>query len=272
VIARTPSLPCTQATLVRDLRSLGVRSGSTILVHSSLSALGWVVGGAQAVIGALEEAVGPQGTLMMPAFSDSAPEPSRWRNPPVPESWWPIIRNEWTPYDPARTPSRGLGVIAELFRTQPGTVRSAHPNDSFAARGPAAVGLLRSHTLDFGLGEGSPLARLFDIDGSILLLGVDHGSNTSLHLAEYRAQWPGRTTVLEWAGRVVLNGRIESVHLRDLDVSSDDFQALGTDYERDGGEVQTRRVGVATARLLRQRPLVDYAVGWIEGHRRGRPG
>ncbi|MFZ0891314.1 MAG: AAC(3) family N-acetyltransferase [Thermoplasmata archaeon] len=272
VVARTRSLPSTHATLKRDLQSLGVTAGSTILVHSSLSSLGWVVGGPQAVIGALEDAVGTGGTLMMPAFSESAPEPSRWRNPPVPESWWPIIRNEWSPYDPAWTPSRGLGVIAELFRTQPGTLRSLHPNDSFAARGPGAQELLRTQTLDFGLGENSPLARLFDVGGWVLLLGVDHGSNTSMHLAEHRAEWPGRAAVFDWAGRVVRDGRIEAVRLRDIDGTSDDFSALGADYELAGGVVQLGTVGMATARLMRQRPLVDYAVGWIERHRRRSPG
>ncbi len=272
VITRTTSSPNTTKTLASDLRAVGVVPGATLLVHSSLSALGWTIGGAIAVIDALAESVGSEGTIMMPAFSESAPEPSRWTNPPVPESWWPAIRNEWPPYNPERTPTRSLGVIAELFRTQPGVLRSGHPNDSFAAKGRDAAALLSSQRLDFGRGEHSPLARLYDLDGWVLLLGVDHGSNSSLHLAEYRAQWPGRTTVLEWGGRVVHEGRIESVRIRDLDTNSNDFAQLGAAFEREGGDVRIGRVGLATTRLMRQRPLVDYAIRWIERHRPDAPG
>src|SRR5205085_1163160 len=112
VIARTRA-PGTITSLASDLRLLGVEPGMTLLVHSSLSALGWVCGG-------------------------------------------------------------------------PGVVRSAHPHNSFVAWGRHAERITSEHALDYSLGEGSPLARLYDLDGSVLLLGVGYESNTSFHLAEYR--------------------------------------------------------------------------------------
>lgn len=98
-IAKTTGPPATRSRLHSELRMLGLVEGSTVLVHSSLSALGWVVGGAEAVVLALEDALGRGGTLMMPAYSMSAPEPAVWSHPPVPESWWQTLRNEWPPFD-----------------------------------------------------------------------------------------------------------------------------------------------------------------------------
>ncbi|MDE1822357.1 MAG: AAC(3) family N-acetyltransferase [Euryarchaeota archaeon] len=267
VIERTGELPVTRARLVADLLRLGVRPGMDVLVHSSMSALGWVVGGAQTVLEALEEAVGPAGTLMMPAYSYSLPEPSRWTDPPVPESWWDPIRRNVPPFDPELSPTRGVGVVAELFRTQPGTQRSHHPNVSFSARGPNALHLLGHHSLDFGMGERSPLSHFYDLNGKVLLLGVDHRANSSIHLAEFRSRWKGRDTVVPFEGRMVRGHRVVRVRFRDLDGTSEDFAELGRDFEQATHAVTTGRVGCGEARLMDQREVVDYAYEWIPRHR-----
>ncbi|MHB1435637.1 MAG: AAC(3) family N-acetyltransferase [Thermoplasmata archaeon] len=246
---------------------MGLSEGSAILVHASLSALGWVVGGAQTVVLALEDTIGGAGTLMMPAYSMNAPEPSLWENPPVPETWWETIRREWPPFDRELSPSRQLGIIAETFRHQRGTERSDHPNHSFCARGPQAKTLLETHSLDDGLGEGSPLARLYELGGQVLLLGVDHSSNSSLHLAEYRAQWPGKRRASPVRTRIIREGSVVEGVIHDPDLNSDDFGRLGADFESELGWVRTGPVGAGRGRLMEQGPLVDFAVRWIEKHR-----
>ena len=267
VIARTGDRPVTQGELESNLRQLGLAPGQTVLVHCSLSRLGWVVGGGQAVLLALEEVLGPKGTLLMPAFFDGAPEPSRWRDPPVPPSWWTTIREEMPPWDPTVSPTRRMGIVANLLRHQPGTVQSFHPNKSFVARGPRAADLVEDHSLDDGFGNRSPLGRLYELDGWILLLGVGHSNNTSLHLAEYRSDWPGRTVRVRYHGRVVRAGRIETVAFGDIDGMSEDFDRLGADFEREGGRVARGPVGRDAGRFLRMRPVVDYASRWIEKNR-----
>jgi len=242
VIARTPE-PRTLRSLTADLQRLGVEPGSTVLVHSSLSKIGWVAGGAVAVVQALLAAVGPEGTLVMPAHSNMS-NPKGWQNPPVPESWWQVILDERPPFDPRTTPTRGMGAIAECFRSWPGARRSDHPEVSFAALGPNAEAITADHERDFMLGEGSPLARLYELDACVLLLGVGHANNTSLHLAEYRSG---------------VRGRDPLAMQEDIDLDADVFEELGAAW---GGGVRGL-VGSAESLLFRQRDAVDFAVAWL---------
>ncbi|MFN8456819.1 MAG: AAC(3) family N-acetyltransferase [Anaerolineae bacterium] len=152
VIQKTGNAPITVDLLAQHLTRLGVQPGMTLLVHSSLSALGWVCGGPVAVILALEQVLGPQGTLVMPTFTGDLSDPAEWRNPPVPPAWHEIIRQTMPAYDPHLTPTRWMGAVAECFRKQPGVQRSTHPQSSFAARGPQAKFIITPHPLTCGLG------------------------------------------------------------------------------------------------------------------------
>jgi aminoglycoside 3-N-acetyltransferase len=256
-------LPQTRESIAEDLGILGLRTGSTVLVHSSLSSLGWVCGGALAVVQALLDALGPQGTLVVPAHTMENSDPELWRNPPVPESWWPVIREHMPAFDPARTPAYGLGVVAEMVRTWPGAVRSNHPHTSFVAVGPAAGSLLADHDLDCQLGERSPLGALYRAGASVLLLGVGFDSCTTFHLAEYRIP---DLPLAEFAAATMTPSGRQWVTYTGVEVNSDDFADLGADYEASGA-VSTGLVGAAECRLFGVRSAVDFAVGWITGHR-----
>jgi aminoglycoside 3-N-acetyltransferase len=265
-VARGAGGPVTVDSLVADLRALGVPAGGTVIAHTAMSTLGWVCGAAQAVVEALISALGEHGTLVMPAFSAHLTDPAHWRHPPVPESWWPTIRASMPAFDARLTPTRQIGSVADTFLRAPGTLRSAHPHDSFAARGPAAASLLADHALEEGFGDRSPVGRLYAADASILLLGVAHGNNSSLHLAEHRARWPGRR-IVEQGAPLTVDGRRRWVTFPALFYDSDDFARLGEDLERETTIVRTGAVGAATGRLMRMRPLVDYGVAWLERHR-----
>ncbi|MFE4573558.1 aminoglycoside N(3)-acetyltransferase [Paenibacillus chitinolyticus] len=267
IIERTGKRPHTAASLAEDLRRLGVKEGMTLLVHSSLSSLGWVCGGTQAVIAAIRDALGSQGTLMMPTHSGDLSEPSAWNNPPVPEEWWDVIRSTMPAYKAEETRTFFMGALPEAFRTYPGVMRSSHPQVSFAAIGPQAQKLTGSHSLAYGLGEGSPLARLYELDGHVLLLGVGHGSNTSIHLAEYRAEYASKKEVTNGAPVLDGEGVRQWVEFPDVGIDSDDFERAGADFEVRNSPVIRGKVGSAEAALMPQRPLVDYAVVWMSLHR-----
>ncbi|MFC5925734.1 aminoglycoside N(3)-acetyltransferase [Micromonospora vulcania] len=257
--------PGTRRSLAAQLRLLGVRPGGTVLVHAALSPLGFVCGGPQAVVLALRDALGPDGTIVVPTHTPDNSDPAQWRNPPVPASWWPLIRAEMPGFDPAITPSHFMGAVAEMVRCWPGALRSTHPQVSFAALGPAAERVVAGHDRADMLGEGSPLARLYDLDADVLLLGVEHDVNTSLHLAEYRCPAPPRER-LGAAVRTADGGRAW-VWWEDVRLDEADFGALGRDLEATGA-VRTGPVGTGTGRLMRQRAAVDFAVRWIARNRK----
>ncbi|MFB6154591.1 MAG: aminoglycoside N(3)-acetyltransferase [Haloferacaceae archaeon] len=262
---RSPE-PVTVDSLTGDLRALGVEAGATVLVHASLSALGWVCGGAPAVVDALQRVVGDDGTVVMPAHSPGNMEPSDMEHPPVPESWYETVRDQMPPYRPAVTPTRGMGAVAECFRCYPGVRRSDHPQHSFAAWGADADAVTADHALENSLGEESPLARVYDLGGEVLFLGTTHATNTSIHLAEYRADLDIGTATA--AGAVLVDGEREWVEWEGLDVDDGDFPECGAAFERARPDaVATGAVGVADARRLDQRALVDFAVGWLESNR-----
>ena len=265
-VKHTQRGPITVTSLITDLATVGVKPGMTLIVHSSLSSLGWVCGGPVAVVLALEEILGPTGTLVMPTHSGALSDPAGWRRPPVPESWWETIRQTMPAYDPDLTPTRKMGAIPECFRKQAGVRRSAHPQVSFAAWGARAAFVTKEHALDFSLGEHSPLARVYDLDGWVLLLGVGHGNNTSIHLAEYRAHYPTKRVISNGAP-VLQNGQRVWATFQDIDVDDDDFVQLGAAFARDTHLEQRGQVGNAPALLVPQKPLIDYAKQWMEQNR-----
>ena len=264
LIASTPT-PNTRASLAAELAALGVCRGDLLLVHSSLRALGWVCGGPLAVLEALGDVLGPEGTLVMPTHCPEGGDPVHWKRPPVPTEWLETLRANRPAFDPARTPSGGMGAIPELFRTWPGVRRSNHPIGSFAARGPLAEEVTAEHDLAEALGERSPLGALYRLDARVLLLGVGHDRNTSLHLGEFRADWPGRRTLREGA-RILVDGESRWVTYEMLAWNDDDFAELGAAFE-ESQPYAVGPVGTGTARLVSQRALVDFATEWSAANR-----
>jgi aminoglycoside 3-N-acetyltransferase len=157
-----------QAAIVAAMRRLGIRSGDILIVHSSLSRLGFVVGGVDAVVMALKEAVGVNGTLGAPTFWTADPN----------------AVEEGTLFDAIRGKSQ-MGSISERIRQLPGAVRSLHPTHSATFVGPFARELTAEHhNDDTPVGPHSPYRKLAAMNGKILLLGVTLEYLTSFHTIE----------------------------------------------------------------------------------------
>jgi aminoglycoside 3-N-acetyltransferase len=255
VIAETDR-PRTRASLAADLAALGVGPGQLVMLHVSMRSLGFVVGGAMTLLDAVLDRLGPDGTLMMPAHSADLSDPATWNALAVPAAWVDEIRATMPAFDPARTPTWGIGVAAELFRTWPGTRRSDHPTASIAAHGPLADEIVDAHPLDDPHGEGSPLARAYDRGVKVLLLGVGWSNATLLHLAERRAQ-PDASPLSSHAP-ILCDGRRVWAAYRDYDSDPARFDDVGKAIEAAVG-----RVGSSSALFADGRTAVDGAVAWL---------
>lgn len=252
--------------ILEGLQSIGVKKGQNIMVHTSLSSFGYVCGGAQVIIEALLESVEEEGTIMMPTQSWKNLDPSYGVHWEEPEEWWPLIRENWPAYDKEITPTNTMGTVAEMFRKWPGTLRSDHPARSVAAYGKNAKYLVSHHGLSDIFGETSPLAKLYELDGDVLLLGTDYDKSTSLHLADVRANYPSKHMEKN-SSAMMINGKREWVTYSTLYVDGEDFNEIGKAFE-EVMPVNTINLGNAQLRFMKQRELVDFAIGWIEQYRK----
>jgi aminoglycoside 3-N-acetyltransferase len=249
------------------LRALGVRPGDVLLVHSSARSLGFVAGGVQAVVQVLLDTLGPDGTLMVPTHTSANSDPARWVNPPVPASWWPAIREQSPGFDPARTPSQWMGIIAETTRTWPGALRSNHPQVSFAAW---AGGPPRSPARTSSTTRWASTRRWARSTGSAGRCCCSAAGTTRAR----PCTWPsgGRSRPADSRGASVRqpDGSGQWVTWTDVLDNTDDFEELGADLEAAEGPragLSVGRVGKATARLTPQRALVDFAGTCLATHR-----
>jgi aminoglycoside 3-N-acetyltransferase len=238
--------PVTREELARDLRALGLRPGDAVLVHSAMSRIGYVEGGAPAVVEAFLDALGPEGTLAVPTF-------------PFRGTMLAYVRSD-PQFDVAATPSL-MGAISEAARLHPAALRSWEPTHPVAAIGRQARFLTEDHIHGEGAcDEHSPLYRLTLVGGWVLLLGVDFRSCTLLHAAEELARVP----YIDFATRYALHG-----HAPDGDYSMRiychstplraNFPAIEPALQ-ERGLLRTGTVGVATARLARARDILDTAL------------
>ena len=219
--------------VARQLSGLGVESGGVLGVHLAFSKVAPVEGGPLGLIEALRNALGPKGTLVMPSMTD----------------------DDDHPFDCRATPCLGMGVVADSFWRMPGVLRSDNPH-AFAAVGPRAAEIIAAHPLNLPHGLDSPIGRVYELDGQVLLLGVGHDSNTTVHLAEnlagVRYRQSKHLTLLR-------DGQYTRYDYSEVDHCCENFSQLDQWLEADG---QQRRgvVGHAEARLARSRDVVAAAL------------
>lgn len=231
-----------------------------MLVHASLSAVGWVVGGAPTVIRALLGVLGAQGTLAMPAATPLCGDPEHWSDPNVPREWLPEVRAHLPTFDRDTTPTT-MGAIAETFRTWPGTLRSDHPLESVCAHGPAAAEITADHRLEFSEGPGTPFGRLNELGCRVLLLGVGFNRCTALHLAETLSD---RRRVSTVRFPMVRNGTRRWLEVPNVaDDHDTHFPIIGNRYLSTGRPRQGT-VGSAPAILFSMPDLVRFASEYFD--------
>ncbi|KAJ4122949.1 hypothetical protein NW768_009940 [Fusarium equiseti] len=253
---------CTKPSLTNDLHTLGLKPGDNVLVHCSLSSIGWINGGAETLTHSLLEVLASEGTLVVPTQTSSNSDPSAWIDPPVPEDWWQTIRDTTPAFNPLTSPTQRMGVLAETVRTWPGAMRSMHPQTSFSAVGANAGLVTEEHALDCMLGEHSPLARLEEVDAKVLLIGVGFDKCTCFHLAEYRTGSPKADTSFA----ALVEGVRNWTTVSDVAINDEDFIDVGRDFLKEGNVVEGK-IGAAKCYLFPLREAVKFAEQWMVLHR-----
>lgn len=251
--------------LIQGLNELGIQEGDNLIVHTSIKSFGYICGGAQVVIEALLEIVGKDGTIVMPTQSWKNLDPTTGVHFDAEEEWWPLIRENWPPYDKDITPTNTMGCVAEMFRKYKGSLRSDHPARSFAANGKNAEYIIKNHDLSDVFGESSPLAKLYKLNAKVVLIGVGYDKNTSLHLSDVRANYKSKHFVEE-SSAISINGKREWKSYKSLYVDGEDFCEIGEAFEKECS-FNSVKIGDSTVKIMKQRDLVDFAVKWIEANR-----
>jgi aminoglycoside 3-N-acetyltransferase len=247
----------TSRELRRELEQLGVRPGGVLVVHSSLSALGYVLHGADAVVEALRGAIGPEGTIVVPTFTGSLTDPSCWVDPALPSSMWTEVRDAMPVYDRERTLPRLMGQVATRVLLDPDSRRSDHPLTSFCALGPRAAELVAGHDLCDPLGPDSPIGRARAAGGQVLLLGVDQRRNSALMHAHCLA---GVAAVRHQRGPFLAGGQDSRrwVTPKRIAECTEGYGQLEDELVT-RGFVRVARVGDGTVRLMELDEVVTFA-------------
>jgi aminoglycoside 3-N-acetyltransferase len=272
---RSPKHPvtATRSRLVADLQRLGVPAGGIIMVHTRMSAIGWVVGGSETVVRALLEALGPSGTLA--AYAS-------WEEHVYRAAEWPpehrdAYRAEPPVFDVSTAEAvREHGRVPERVRTWPAAERSSHPEASVVAVGARAGWLTAEHPRDDAYGANTPFARLVQAAGQVLLLGAPLETITLLHHAEAVARAPGKRRVT-FRVPVAEGGRVTERTFTDIDTSAGayPYQELGLDEDAfaviaraalAAGVGVRGHVGQAKSHLFPAPELTAFAVSWIDDH------
>jgi len=222
--------------IVAGLRSLGLQPGDRVLVHSSMAALGKVDGGADTVIDALVEAVGPEGLVVVPTFACEAP------------------------FDP-KSSATPLGAVPDRLWRRPEAVRSKHPTHSVAAIGKGAEELVRDHEkAPTAYAEGTPYHTLASTGGKILLMGVDQDRNTTLHTAEALAHSP---YLVDIQATYIEDGREVTIPVAAMAGPHRDFIGLDPLF-RELGAMRIGRIGTAVCRLIEAGAMLEAAIEALE--------
>ncbi|MCR6672226.1 aminoglycoside 3-N-acetyltransferase [Devosia ginsengisoli] len=251
----------TRAALAEHLSALGLVRGDAVLVHAGLRSVGPMLGGPDALIDALRDAVGPEGTIL--GYCD-------W-NYDDRDLADPALRVHVPPFDPARSrATRDNGAFPELLRTTPGACRSGNPGASFAALGGKADWFTADHAMDYGYGPQSPLGKLVASGGKTLLVGAPLDTMTLLHHAEHLADIPGKR-LRRYQSPILVDGKTVWRDFEEFDTSDPVVEGLADDYFEEVVEDflatdQGRRglIGHAPSVLVDAPAVVAFAVDWLE--------
>ncbi|MBS4224096.1 aminoglycoside N(3)-acetyltransferase [Lederbergia citrea] len=222
----------TKEELIKEFKAIGIKEGMVLVVHTSLKNIGYIEEGPEAVIESLLEVLGDSGTLVMPSMASGEEV-----------------------FDPKETPTDDMGIVAETFWRMPGVLRSIHPSSAFAAIGKHAEEIVAEHPLEEPEGMKSPIGKVYQLDGRVLLLGVSHDSNTTIHLAESLNHVPYRTysTML-----IFQNGKVEELQVPIINHCCQNFKKMES-LLKEKGCLTVQQIGRGICQFMKAKDVIEVA-------------
>ncbi len=248
-------MPITKIDLIEKFKEIGLNKGDNVIVHASLSSLGYVIGGVETIYLALDTVLGLDGTIVVPTQTVEITDPSTWECPKVPQEWFDTIRRNMPPFNINTSYSKAMGEFSNFIRSLPNSVRSSHPVYSFSAIGKLATFITKDQPLNFPLGRNSPLEKLYELNAKVLLIGTDFDSNTSIHLAE---NYIDRDKIIE-KSKVSIDGREKWIEFDNIEFDIyDDFIDLQKSFCKHY-KVNIAKVGKASIEAFNMKECVNFA-------------
>lgn len=252
--------PKSKKDLIKDFQKIGIENGTNLMVHASLSKIGWVIGGAQTVVSALIDSVGDDGTIVMPSATPYCLHPDNWDDIKIPKNWIPKVVEHLPVFDINTTPT-AMGTIPETFRNWPKTIRSNHPISSICARGKLAEEITENHNLEISEGENTPYEKVYELNFKILLLGVGFNRCTMLHFAESKSK-NRRLTTSNYP--VLRNNKRVWIEAQDMgNDNSIHFPKIGELYLSKKGANKSK-IGEADSLLFPTKKIVEFGTNYFD--------
>lgn len=258
----------TRAALRDDLTRIGLRAGDTVMVHAAMSKVGPLLNGPDALSNAILDVVGPDGTLVVYTSWDSVHDDLLDDDGRVLPEW----RDHVPGFD--RQVSRAVrmnGIIAEFVRTMPGARRSGNPGASVAAIGRQAEWITVDHPQDYGFGEGSPLAKLVELNGRVLMVGAPWDTMTLVHHADHLADLPDKAVLRYEVPFATAEGTAWRF-MEEFDTTEPVIAGLPDNYIEQivtayvaSGSGHEGSIGLAPSLLVDAKPMLAFAIQWLEG-------
>lgn len=247
--------------MVAQLEQLGIQKGMLLLVSADTSLMGYLLGGCQALIEALMEVVGFEGTIVMPCFTPQLLDPA-CKDSALKRQYWAEAREGAYPFDKKLSEPYGSDPLVYQFLRNDAVARSYHPLYSFAAWGKYAKLICDKHPLHFALGKDSPLGKIVELNGYCLMLGCGYEGCTMFQMARYNGElFPVRIV----SAPITTNNETQWKNMLDVELSTKHFSEIGEVLE-DKHVVKTGYLGNGRCQLCSAREAVTIATSYFAIH------
>ncbi len=244
-------------------KKVGIKTGMKVMVHSSLSKLGYLVNGAEDIIDALLEIISlKKGTLFIPTHSGQLTNPIYWKIGGFNAKEKKKIKKNINFFNAKKTIPANRGLISRVILSYKGVKRSSHPLNSTACIGKKSKYYTSNHNLHSPEGYQSPIGKLYKDNGHILLIGVNFDKITALHLAEAIVN---NKIPKKYKPEVLVNNKSKRtfIRLKQYDTRPKNFKKIYSIVKKKG-IIRELKIKNCNITLIELKPLVKEAINKIK--------